>query len=116
MARKDYVWDSEAARGIEQQELDKHYKRNEAHYRGLARDAWKSLQTISAHPDYLKADDLTDALRPIVDRDAVTLRGMAERGLPDPNGRLGPQWYSWFTHYVVEMFMALLTEEKGDRA
>jgi hypothetical protein len=113
MARKDYVWDSEAARAIEQQELDKHYRRNEAHYRGLARDAWTSLQTISAHPEYLKADDLADALRPIIDRDSVTLRGMAERGLPDPGGRLGAQWYSWFTQYVVEKFLEWQEQQKG---
>jgi hypothetical protein len=111
VARKDYVWDSEAARGIEQQELDKHYRKNEAHYRRLAEGAWHSLRTISAHPEYLKADDLTDALRPIVDRDSVTLAGMAERGLPDPNGRLGPQWYSWFTHFVVERFFERQQED-----
>jgi hypothetical protein len=112
MARKDYVWDSEAAQQIEQQELDRHYGKNEAHYRGLAGDVWKSLQTISPHPGYLKPDDLTDALQPIIDRDSVTLTGMAERGLPEPNGRLGPQWYSWFTHYVVERYMAWIEEQE----
>jgi hypothetical protein len=115
MARKDYVWDAEAARGIEQQELDKHYRRNEAHYRGLARDAWKSLQAISAHPEYLKADDLVDALRPIIDRDSVTLAGMHGRGLPEPSGRFGQQWYSWFTHYVVEKFMEWQEQQEGAR-
>jgi hypothetical protein len=112
MARKDYVWDSDAAQQIEQQELDKHYRRNEAHYLGLARAVWASLQAISPHPGYLKRDDLTDALQPIIDRDSVTLTGMADRGLPEPTGRLGPQWYSWFTHYVVERFFETVEEVK----
>ena len=117
MARKDYVWDAEAAKQIESQELDKHYKSNESHYRGLAKGVWDSLQQISDEPGYLKPDDLTDALHPIIDRDSVTLTGMAARGLPDPHGRLGPQWYSWFTHYVAERFMEWLeTQSKGGAA
>jgi hypothetical protein len=113
MARKDYVWDAEAAKGIEEQELDKHFETNKDHYVSLARGVWDSLQNISDDPSYLKADDLTDALQPIIDRDSVTLTGMRERKLPEPHGRLGPQWYSWFTHYVVEMFMAELNETGG---
>lgn len=112
MARKDYVWDSESAKQIEAQELDKHYSKNQTHYRGLARGVWESLKKISQDPAYLKPDDLTDALQPIIDRDSVTLAGMAARGLPEPNGRLGPQWYSWFTHYIVERYMESL-ETKG---
>jgi hypothetical protein len=37
---------------------------------------------------------------------------MADRGLPEPTGRLGPQWYSWFTHYVVERFFETVEEVK----
>ena len=117
MARKDYVWDAESAKQIEAQELDKHYDQNEAHYRGLASGVWESLKKISGDPSYLKPDDLTDALQPIIDRDSVTLAGMDARGLPEPHGRLGPQWYSWFTHYVVERFMAWLdTQGQGGDA
>jgi hypothetical protein len=117
VARKDYVWDSESAKQVEAQELDKHYKQNEDHYQGLANSVWESLRKISADPSYLKPDDLTDALQPIIDRDSVTLTGMADRGLPEPHGRLGPQWYSWFTHYVVERFMDWLeTRGQGGQA
>ncbi len=112
MARKDYVWDAEAAKQIEEQELDKHFEANEKHYVGLAKGVWESLRTISDDASYLKADDLTDALQPIIDRDSVTLTGMRDKKLPEPHGRLGPQWYSWFTHYVVERFMAEIDHEK----
>jgi hypothetical protein len=105
MALKDYVWDAEAAHKIEEQELHKHYKKNNKHYDGLAEEAWESLQRISPHPTDLKAADLTAILRPMIDRDSVTLKGMEERKLPEPNGRLGPQWYSWFTQYVVEQYL-----------
>lgn len=112
MARKDYVWDAEAAKAIEAQELDKHFQANRDHYLGLARGVWESLENISDDASYLKADDLTDALQPIIDRDSVTLTGMRNKDLPEPHGRLGPQWYSWFTHFVVERFMAELEHER----
>jgi hypothetical protein len=106
MATKDYIWDAEAAHKIEEQTLDKHYRKNKEHYDGLASDAWKGLQAISAHAQDLKAADLTALLRPIIDRDSVTLKGMEDLKLPEPNGRLGPQWYSWFTQYVVEQYLS----------
>ncbi len=106
MALKDYTWDAEAAHKVEEQTLDKHYGNNKKHYDGLAGAAWKSLQTISPHSQDLKAADLTALLRPIIDRDSVTLEGMKDRKLPEPNGRLGPQWYSWFTQYVVEQYLS----------
>ncbi len=105
MALKDYVWDAEAAHKIEEQNLDKHYKKHQKHYDQLAEEAWKSVQNISPHPADLKAADLNAILRPMIDRDSVTLKGMEERKLPDPNARLGPQWYSWFTQYVVEQYL-----------
>lgn len=105
MALKDYTWDAEAAHKIEGQKLDKHYVKHKQHYDGLAEEALKNLETISPHPSDLKAADLTAILRPMIDRDSVTLQGMEERRLPEPNGRLGPQWYSWFTQYVVEQNM-----------
>jgi hypothetical protein len=104
VALKDYTWDAEAAHQIEEQKLDRQYKDNKVHYDGLAEEAWKSLQKISPHPSDLKAADLTAILRPMIDRDSVTLKGMESRKLPGPNGRLGPQWYSWFTQYVVEQY------------
>ncbi len=76
MALKDYIWDAEAAHQIEEQKLDKHYAAN-----------------------------LTAILGPMIDRDSITLKRMEGRKLPGPNGRLGPQWYSWFTHYVVEQYL-----------
>jgi len=105
MALKDYTWDAEAAHSIAGQTLDKHYKSNKSHYDNLAKAAWDSLQRVSPHAQDLKAADLTALLRPIIDRDSVTLKGMEDRKLPEPNGRLGPQWYSWFTQYVVEQYL-----------
>jgi len=106
MALKDYSWDAEAAHKIEEQTLDKHYRKNKTHYDALASDVWEKLKAISPHPQDLKAADLTALLRPMIDRDSVTLKGMEDRKLPEPNGRLGPQWYSWFTQYVVEQYLS----------
>jgi hypothetical protein len=108
---KDYVWDSQAAQRVEQQELDKLYRKNKKHYLGLAEDVWESLKNVSAEPSSLKHDDLHGALRPIIERDAVTLSGMDDRDLPDPLGRSGPQWFSWFTHYVCEQYLDSLEDE-----
>ena len=113
MARKDYVWDAEAAKAIEEQELDGYFDKHRTHYIRLARGVWTSLENISEDASYLKAGDLTDALQPLIDHDSVTLTGMKERGLPEPHGRLGPQWYSWFTQYIVERFMAELEGGTG---
>jgi hypothetical protein len=113
VARKDYVWDAEAAKAIEQQELDEHFDQHRNHYVGLARLVWTSLETVSDDASYLKAGDLTDALQPLIDHDSVTLTGMRERGLPEPHARLGPQWHSWFTQYIVERFVAELEGGTG---
>ena len=111
MARKDYVWDAEAAQRIEQQELDKHYEKNENHYRDLAKGVWDRLKTVSGDSQYLKPEDLSEVLLPMVTHDVVTIKGMTDRKLPEPGGRLAAQWYSWFTHYVVERFMAWLEQQ-----
>ena len=100
MPPKDYVWDSQAAQRIHAQELDKLYGSNNAHYKRLAKEAWDSLNRVSGDPGSLKHDDLTGTLFPLIERDSVTLKGMADRKLPDPLGRGGPQWFSWFTHYI----------------
>jgi hypothetical protein len=102
VAPKDYTWDAEAAHKIEEQELDKHYEKNKTHYDGLAEAALAGIRSISPHPNDLKQADLTAILRPTFERDSITLDGMEKRGLPEPSGRLGAQWYSWFTQYVVE--------------
>ena len=47
MARKDYVWDAEAAKAIEEQELDGYFDKHRTHYIGLARGVWTSLENIS---------------------------------------------------------------------
>jgi|ERR1035437_730720 hypothetical protein len=90
MALKDYTWDAEAAHKIEEQTLDKHYTKNQKHYDGLAKEALQSLKKISPHPTDLKQADLTAILRPMIDRDSVTLKGMEERKLPEPNGQARP--------------------------
>ena len=105
MAAKDYIWDSQAAKRLEGMELDKHYKKHEAHYDGLAKDVWDGLRKISDVPAYLKHDDLWDALLPLISRDQVTLTGFAVRELPEPIARGGSQWIAWFTHFVVEKFL-----------
>jgi hypothetical protein len=105
MPPKDYVWDSQAAQRVDQQELNKLYTKNRKHYDGLAKGVWDALNQVSSEPTSLKPDDLYGALRPILERDSVTLSGMKERGLPDPLGRGGPQWFSWFTHYVAEEYL-----------
>jgi hypothetical protein len=105
MARKDYVWDAEAAQAIKEQELDKYYSKNKVHYDELAKGVWDNLQKISVNKAYLKGSDLAEILQPIIKHDKLTITGMKKRGLPEPTGRLGPQWYSWFTHHIVEEFM-----------
>ncbi len=104
MARRDYVWDIEAVKAIGEQTLDELYEDNERHYWDLANGVSETLRANSEEPDNLKHDDLVAALHPMIDRDKTTLAGMRDRGLPEPQGRLGPQWYSWFTHYVVERY------------
>src|SRR5579863_7019101 len=104
MARKDYVWDIEAVEAIAEQALDKLYDQNKEHYLALADGISKTLRSNSPDAKNLKHDDLVAALHPLIDRDKKTLAGMEKRGLPAPQGRLGPQWYSWFTHYVVERY------------
>jgi hypothetical protein len=105
------VWDAEAAQRIEQQELHTYYKNNESHYKKLAKGAWGQLRDISNNSPYLKSDDLAEVLLPIITHDVVTIKGMQDRKLPEPGERLAGQWYSWFTHYVVERFMA--TQQQG---
>jgi hypothetical protein len=108
VAPKDYIWDSQAAQRVKEQELDKLYRKNRSHYNDLAESVWDALNDVSSEPASLKHDDLYGALRPILERDSVTLRGMKDRDLPDPLGRSGPQWFSWFTHYVVEEYLDTL--------
>jgi hypothetical protein len=104
MPRKDYVWDAEAARRIEQQELDKHFQAQAKHYTKLAQGAWDGLQEVSGKSPYLKNEDLAEVLLPVITHDAITIKAMTDKGLPEPGERLAGQWYSWFTHYVVEQF------------
>lgn len=102
---KDVLWDSRAAKKIEEQELDKHFTKNKKHYIGLAKEAWSNLQDINERPQYLKHGDLFDVLLPVISRDSVTLKAFQERKLPAPLERMWATWHAWFTHYVVERFL-----------
>jgi hypothetical protein len=115
MAAKDYIWDSQAAKRIRDLELDKHYAeaKNKTHYDELAKEVWQSLKKVSDVPAYLKHDDLWDSLYPIITRDSVTLKAMADRKLPAPLARGGTQWFAWFTHYVVEQYLESTEEDES---
>jgi hypothetical protein len=110
MPPKDYVWDSQASQRLHDQDLDRLYSDNADHYKVLAKEVWASLSRVSSDPKSLKHDDLSGALLPIIERDAVTLDGMKDRKLPDPLGRGGPQWFSWFTHFIVENVLESMRE------
>jgi hypothetical protein len=109
---RDYLWDSQAAAKVESEELDKLYETNKKHYDVLARELWERLRSINERPIYLKHDDLYDALLPVITRDGVTLRGMSDRHLPEPLARGAAQWFAWFTHYVVEQYLAQVGDEE----
>ena len=111
MAAKDYIWDSQAAKAIEEQRLDRHYADNKEHYDELAGTLWTSLGEVSDVPAYLKHDDLWDVLLPVLTRDAITLRALRRKRLPAPAARGGSRWIAWFTHYVTEQFLAEQADE-----
>jgi hypothetical protein len=114
MAAKDYIWDSQAAKRLEEKELDKHYTKNKSHYDGLAKTSWDGLNSVSDVPAYLKHGDLWDVLLPVLSRDATTLKGLTSKKLPEPMARGGAQWVAWFTHYVVEQFLESLKDEEEE--
>ena len=111
LAAKDYIWDSQAAKRLEDKELDRHYRQKRAHYEALARETWENLKKIAEVPGYLKHDDLWDSLLPILTRDAVTLKGFEDKRVPLPMERGGAQWIAWFTHYVAEKYLETTKEE-----
>ena len=114
MAAKDYIWDSQAAAQVEAQELDRHYTRNADHYDELAATVWRSLERIAGRPTYLKHGDLWDSLYPMLTRDSIMLAEFTRKNLPEPMARGGAKWAAWFTHYVVEKFLAKRGEERRD--
>jgi hypothetical protein len=114
VAPRDYIWDSQAARRIQEQELDRHYEQNQAHYDDLAESLWEHLNEVSDQPGYLKHDDLWDVLHPVLTRDSTMLREFARKRLPAPMARGGSQWVAWFSHYVTERFLEGREEAPGD--
>ena len=98
------LWDAQAAKQIETQELDAHFNANSKHYKGLAKTAWNGLEGINDNPTLLKHDDLFDVLLPVIERDARTLAAFKDRKLPGPSERNWTKWHEWFTHYIVERF------------
>jgi hypothetical protein len=84
MAPKNYIWDSQAVKRLEETQLTTHFTKNKKHYLGLAKTSWDGLNEVSDVPDYLMHDDLWDVLLPIISRDATTLKGLHEKDLPEP--------------------------------
>jgi hypothetical protein len=108
MAAKNYIWDSQAVKRLEESQLTKHFNKNKKHYLDLAKTSWNGLNEVSDVPDYLMHDDLWDVLLPIISRDATTLKGLHDKDLPEPAAYGGARWAAWFTHYVVDDFLDTL--------
>lgn len=107
MPIKDVNWDSQAKKRVMAKGLDKLYKDKKEHYNALAKETWDSLHELSDVPLYLNEGDLWDSLVPLIIRDKVTQKGFEARSLPgSPMERGGGQWFVWFTHYVVDEFLA----------
>jgi hypothetical protein len=113
MAARNYIWDSQAAKRLEEQQLDRHWRHRRVHYNELAKGVWESLQRITDDPARLKHDDLWDSLYPIISRDAIMLGEFAKKHLPGPGAPRHLQWVAWFAHYVTERFLESL-EEVGE--
>ena len=105
MAARNYIWDSQAAKRLQEQGLDRHWKQNEDHYNDLAKRIWEGLERITDEPGRLKHDDLWDSLYPIISRDAIMLKTFAAKKLPAPGAPRHVQWVAWFAHYVTERFL-----------
>lgn len=112
MPARDYIWDSQAAQKLADSKLTTHYTKNKKHYNALAKTSWDGLNAVSEAPSLLKHGDLWDVLLPVLSRDGTTLKGLEAKDLPVPTGYGGARWIAWFTHYVVEAFLASLTEEE----
>jgi hypothetical protein len=108
VAPKNYIWDSQAVKRLEESELTKHFENNRRHYLGLAKTSWEGLNEVSDVPEYLMHDDLWDVLLPIISRDATTLKGLHDKDLPEPSAYGGARWAAWFTDYVVDEFLETL--------
>jgi hypothetical protein len=106
VAAKNYIWDSQAVKRLQESELTMHFTRNKKHYLGLAKMSWEGLTAVSDVPEYLMHDDLWDVLLPVISRDATTLQGLRDKELPEPAAYGGARWTAWFTHYVVDQFLA----------
>jgi hypothetical protein len=113
VASRTYIWDSQAAKRLEEKELDRHWRRQQKHYNELAKGVWESLERITDEPSRLKHDDLWDSLLPIISRDVVMLKEFVKRRLPAPGAPRHGQWVAWFAHYVTEKYLESVDEE-GD--
>ena len=111
MAARNYIWDSQAAKRLEEQQLDRHWRNQQQHYDDLAEGVWESLERITDDPGRLKHDDLWDSLYPIISRDAIMLSEFARKRLPAPGAPRHLQWVAWFAHYVTEKFLE--SQEEG---
>jgi len=115
VAARSYIWDSQAAKRLEEQQLDRHWRNQRRHYNDLAAGVWESLERIADDPSRLKHDDLWDSLYPIISRDSIMLREFARKRLPAPGAPRHLQWVAWFAHYVAEKFPEGREGGSGDR-
>jgi hypothetical protein len=103
------LWTSEAKRSIEEKELDKHLKKSQDHYFGLADGAMEQLKAAAGPKADIQRGDLYNVLQELVALDVKLIKALKEAGISD--ARRG-KWFKWFTLYVVEEYWE--TEDEDD--
>ena len=106
-----YTWDAQAAQGIKDHDLDKHFQKNLYEYLKIVKPIWTILCNNNQQPSYLKHDDFFATLVPIFERTSMLQAAFDKEGLPQTGERGNYKWLCWFTHYVAEQ--CLITSKTG---